>query len=176
MPSSLPSFFELFEKTQRSAVHLEMRDVYAVASEAADFKRWQETGEANTDPHSDYWRAWVESVRSAVQRGVSFRRARIVSEPVTHYIRFEHALTAVNLYSGEEIRWLPRRQASRIALPGNDFWCLDGKYVRLNHFTGDGDGAAEPFEDSEDPALAELCSSAFEAVWEIATPHDQFTV
>ncbi|GAA2374643.1 hypothetical protein GCM10010246_81930 [Streptomyces cuspidosporus] len=35
--------------------------------------------------------AWVDLVSSAVARGVVVRRARIVSEPVTDCIRYEHA-------------------------------------------------------------------------------------
>lgn len=35
-------------------------------------------------------RPWFDLVRAHVARGVEFRRARIVSEPVTDYIRFEH--------------------------------------------------------------------------------------
>ncbi|WP_457033928.1 DUF6879 family protein [Kitasatospora sp. P5_F3] len=30
------------------------------------------------------------------------------------------------------------RAGHRIALPGNEFWLLDGRIVRFNHFTGDG--------------------------------------
>lgn len=176
MPSSLPSFEELFRRTKRSAVHLEMRDVYAVSDEAADFAKWRATGQADLDPDSDHWHPWVTLLQDAVKRGVQVRRARIVSMPVTDYIRYEYALTAVNLSAGEEIRWLPRRDASNIALPGNDFWLFDGRYVRINHFTGDGDGAKEPFEDSDDAALAQLCAAAFEAVWERATPHDAFVI
>ena len=176
MPSSLPSFEDLFLRTERSAVHLEMRDVYAVSDEAADFVKWKATGEADLDPDSEHWRPWVAMLRDAEKRGVQVRRARIVSTPVTDYIRYEYALTVVNVSAGESVRWLPRREASDIALPGNDFWLFDDEYVRINHFTGDGDGAEEPFEDSEDPALAQLCATAFEAVWQRATAHDAFAV
>jgi len=53
--------------------------------------------------------------------GVVMRRARIVSVPVGEYTRYEHSLTFTNIVAGEEIRWLPRRHASTLALPGNDF-------------------------------------------------------
>lgn len=176
MPQGARSFEELFQETERSAVHLEMRDAYAVASEAEDFATWRATAVANVDPESPYWKPWVAAVRGAVDRGVVVRRARIVSQPVTAYIKYEHAVTVVNLESGEDVRWLPRRQASNIALPGNDFWLFDGRLVRINHFTGDGDGAAEPFEDTDDPRLTRLCGDAFEAVWQRATPHADFAV
>ena len=66
------------------------------------------------------------------------RRARIVSEPVSEYIRFEHDVTYTNVAAGEEVRWLPRRLASDIALPGNDFWLFDERLAVFNHFAGAG--------------------------------------
>ena len=44
------------------------------------------------------------------------RRARVVSEPVTDYIRYEHDLTFANVAAGELVRWLPRRNAADIAV------------------------------------------------------------
>lgn len=174
MPQSVPSWAELLGSARESAVHLEMRDAYAAASEADELARWRATGEADTDPDSPYWRPWSELIRSAVGRGVRVRRARIVSEPVSDYIRYEHATSVVNLAIGEEVRWLPRRQASDIALPGNDFWLIDGRLIRWNHFTGD--GASAPGEISEDPSAAQLCADAFAAVWARAIPHDEYKI
>ncbi|CBG71856.1 conserved hypothetical protein [Streptomyces scabiei 87.22] len=174
MPSSVPTFDELLDGAQRSAIHLEMRDSYGVASEADDFARWQRTGERDIDPGSAYWLPWVDLIRRTVARGVVVRRARIVSEPVTEYIRYEHAATVVNIGAGELVRWLPRRQASDIALPGNDFWLIDGRLIRWNHFTGD--GASGGGEISEDQAAAKLCADAFEAVWARAVPHDEYKI
>ncbi|MEV6995758.1 DUF6879 family protein [Streptomyces sp. NPDC093228] len=174
MPPKLPSFAELLDSARESALHLEMRDAYGVTTEADAFARWRETGETDTDPESPYWRPWVDLVRRTVARGVDVRRARIVSEPVTDYIRYEHAGTVVNVAAGEQVRWLPRRKASDIALPGNDFWLIDGRLIRWNHFTGD--GASAPGEISENPAAARLCSDAFEAVWARGIPHDEYKI
>jgi hypothetical protein len=155
-------------------VHLELRDAYGVASEAEDFARWKSTGERDMDPGSPYWGPWVELIRRTVARGVTVRRARIVSEPVSDYIRYEHAGTPVNLQAGEQVRWLARRRASDIALPGNDFWLVDGHLIRWNHFTGD--GASAGGEISEDPATAKLCADAFEEVWARAVPHEDYKI
>lgn len=173
MPS-IPTFADLLDGARHSAVHLEMRDAYGVGGEAEDFAHWQATGERDTDPASPYWGPWVDLIRRTVARGVVVRRARIVSEPVSAYVRYEHAGTAVNVGAGELVRWLPRRQASTLALPGNDFWLIDGTVVRWNHFTGD--GASAPGEISEDQAAAALCSNAFEAVWSRAVPHDEYKI
>jgi len=69
---------------------------------------------------------------------------------------------AANLAAGEQVRWLPRRQASGLALPGNDFWLFDGTVVLFNYFSGN--GAAAGTELRDDPAIVELCVSVFEAV------------
>ncbi|MDH6213798.1 DUF6879 family protein [Streptomyces pseudovenezuelae] len=174
MPQSVPSFADLIDSATESAVHLEMRDSYGVATEADALERWRRTGEVDTDPDSPYWTPWTELVRRTVARGVPVRRARIVSEPVSDYIRYEHAGTVVNIAAGEQVRWLPRRHASTIALPGNDFWLIDSQLIRWNHFTGDGGSA--PGEISEDPAAARLCADAFEAVWARAIPHDEYKI
>ncbi|EXU67636.1 MULTISPECIES: DUF6879 family protein [Streptomyces] len=168
------TFADLLAATRHSAVHLEMRDQYAVGDEAEDYAAFQDTGVANTDPSKSFWPEWLPLVTDAVARGVTMRRARIVSEPVTDYIRYEHAITVLNLRAGEDVRWLPRRHASDLALPGNDFWLLDGRLVQFNHFTGRGDWVGK--EHTEDPEVAALCAAAFEAVWQRAVPHEKYTV
>ncbi|MYV48232.1 DUF6879 family protein [Streptomyces sp. SID2888] len=174
MPQNVPSFAELLDRATESAVHLEMRDSYGVAGEADAFAHWQATGDVDDDPESPYWAPWTALVRSAIMRGVTVRRARIVSEPVSEYIRYEHAGTGVNVAAGEEVRWLPRRRASDIALPGNDFWLFDQRVIRWNHF--DGEGASAGQDVSEDPAAAQLCAAAFTAVWDRAIPHDEYKI
>ncbi|MER6366647.1 DUF6879 family protein [Kitasatospora sp. NPDC001527] len=110
----------------------------------------------------------------AVGRGVAIRRARIVSEPVSDYIRYEYDVTFPNVVAGEQVRWLPRRRASDLALPGNDFWLFDDKLVRWGYFSGDGDSLGG--ELTEDEAAVQLCRGAFEAVWTRSVPHDDYRV
>ncbi|MGW7295097.1 DUF6879 family protein [Streptomyces xiamenensis] len=171
MSLSVPDFGELLANCRKSAVHLEMRDSYGVSYESDDFVTWRETGRWDNPV---YWAPWTAMVREAVGRGVDMRRARLVSEPVTDYIRFEHAGTVNNLAAGEQVRWLPRRQASDIAMPGNDFWLFDDHLVEWNHFTGDGELVGH--ELTVDQAVVRLCGSAFETVWQRAVPHEQFHV
>lgn len=164
----LPGFDELLDGAQTSALHLEMRDGYGVPAESPTFAQWLATGERELDPASDYWKFWADLVRRTVARGVVVRRARIVSEPLSDYARYGLIGAQVNAAAGEEVRYLPRRRASDIALPGNDFWLIDGRLIRWNHFSGN--GAPADGEMSDDPAAAALCVSAFTAVWERAVP------
>jgi len=113
-------------------------------------------------------------VQEITSRGVVLRRARIVSVPVGEYTRYEHSLTFTNVVAGEEIRWLPRRHASTLALPGNDFWLFDDRVVQFNVF--DGDGRWVHTDETKDPDVARLCSSAFHTVWERAVPHAEFAI
>lgn len=175
MPQNVPpSFAEQLADCQQSAVHLEMRDSYGIAAEAEEFAAWRAGDDRSRYDRTGRRKAWLDTVREAVGRGVVMRRARIVSEPVSDYIRFEYEGTPLNIEAGEDVRWLPRRRASALALPGNDFWLFDGKIVRFNHFTGDGASAGPEVVD--DPAVAELCHKAFEAVWERAVPHADYHI
>jgi hypothetical protein len=165
-----PAAYELLRSAQRSAIHLEMRDVYS--PDDPDWLEWQAGN--HFDPAArEGWRTWFELMQAAIGRGVAARRARIVSEPVTGYIRFEYQVTAgYNLASGERVRWLPRRQTAGLLVPPADFWVFDERVVVWNHFAGDGSKMAE--EVSEDLSLAKLCVSSFDAVWQRGIPHEKY--
>ncbi|MCX5115186.1 hypothetical protein OOK13_43450 [Streptomyces sp. NBC_00378] len=175
MPSNVPlSFRDLLADCTQSAVHLEMRDAYAVDYETGPFADWRAGHRYDPADRASWWRPWLDLVAETVGRGVTMRRARIVSEPVSEYIQYEHSGTFTNVAAGENVRWLPRRRASDIALPGNDFWLFDGQLVQWNHFAGD--GSSQGPEITEDPAAVKLCADAFETVWERAVPHNQYTI
>ncbi|MFF4060294.1 DUF6879 family protein [Streptomyces sp. NPDC001668] len=149
-----------------------MRDAYM--SSDPRFIAWQNgvrDDPADRDPER---RPWLRLIADVVAQGVEVHRARIVSEPVSDYIRFEHHLTDPNVHVGEHVRWLPRRRASGLALPGNDFWLFDDSSVVFHHFTGEGELAPEDEEFTEDPAVVKLCADAFEAVWALAVPHSDY--
>ena len=161
---------DLLRSCSRSAVHLEMRDGYM--RDEPIFQAWLSGRRPDPADRESWWDSWWQLTADTAARGVDILRGRIVSEPISDYVRFEHDWTFANLAAGEQVRWLARRYASDLALPGNDFWLFDGRTVMLNHFTGDGDWAGS--EVSVDSALARLCESAFRAVWQRAIPHDEY--
>ncbi|MFF7469707.1 DUF6879 family protein [Streptomyces sp. NPDC008092] len=151
-----------------------MRDEYMRSDPR--FTAWQNgirNDPAESDPER---RPWLRLIADLVAQGVEVRRARIVSEPVSDYIRFEHHLTGPTAAAGEQVRWLPRRRASALPLPGNDFWLFDDSSVVFHHFAGDGELAPDDEEFNDDPAVVKLCAHAFEAVWALATPHADYTL
>jgi hypothetical protein len=158
----------LFDRCRTAAWHLALRDVYSAEDEGEHFARFLATGMRDEDTEAADRRIWLSLMRSTTGRGVQVRRARIVSEPVTDYVRFEHAGTSLNVAAGEEVRWLPRAGASGIALPGNDFWLFDFETAMFSHFSGDGRSLGQDL--TTDPWAVRLCRSAFEAVWSQAIP------
>ncbi len=156
----------------REALHLEQRDVYAAADHGR-FRQWL-TGEP-LDPaaEAEWWRPWREMMRRHKAAGRSLRRLRVVSEPVTEYIRFEWKDADELVRAGEDVRWLPRQRASALLLPGNDLWSFDGETVVFTHLSGD--GAVQGYELTTDPGLVSRCLTAFEAAWPAAVPHSEYT-
>jgi hypothetical protein len=165
-----PTFTELLETAKRSIVHLEMRDGY---EEVPAFLEWRKSGGGAARAYP--WPGYPEQIAAAVARGVRVRRARIVSEPVSDYVRWEHMLTEVNVEAGEDVRWLPRRQAFDLMLPGGDFVMFDQRLVRFGFQGGDGGNTGE-HQFTSDPRVAAQCVAAFEMVWDRAIPHADYRV
>ena len=163
---------EFFATFRREAVHLEMRDVYATDIERDRFKTWLRGEPLDPEAEADWWRPWLELMKRNNQAGKTLRRLRIVSEPVTDYIRFEWLDAAQLVRAGEDVRWLPRRNASALLLPGNDFWMFDRETVAFTHFSGDGHVLDR--EMTTDLDIVEACSAAFEKAWKIAVPHNEY--
>ncbi|MFJ9605888.1 DUF6879 family protein [Kitasatospora sp. NPDC101176] len=163
---------EQLAKAQRSAVHLEMRDSYML--DDPEFIAWRNGKRLDPADRESWWRSWLDVVAEATGRGVVVRRLRVVSEPVTDYIRYEYDVTFPNVAAGEDVRWLPRSRAGDLLLPGLDGWVMDDEVVILHHFTGDGQWAEAKMEVRTDPELAKRYLAAYETAWERATPHAEY--
>jgi hypothetical protein len=171
MRSSIPSFGKLLSYTREFAVHLEMRDNYG---SNARLESWRRGERVDWDELESWWHPFHQTISDAVARGVVVRRARVISEPVSEYIRWEHYATQANIIAGEEVRWLPRRQATGFLLPANDFWLFDGNLLRIHHFAGDGSHVTD--ELSTDAETLRLCATAFENIWQYAIPHSEYQI
>ena len=156
---------------QREALHLEMRDVYAAADHSR-FRRWLAGDAFALEAEAEWWRPWREMMGRHQAAGKTLRRLRIVSEPVSDYIKFEWLDAAELVKAGEDVRWLPRQRTSALLLPGNDLWCFDGQTVVFTHFSGNGE--VQGYELTTDPTLVAGCAAAFEKVWSIAVPHGEY--
>lgn len=172
-PISKENRNQFFTTFRSEALHLEMRDVYATEIERDRFATWLRGDPLDPEAEAEWWRPWFEMMRRNTEIGKILRRLRIVSEPVTDYIRFEWLDAAQLVRSGEDVRWLPRRNASKLLLPGNDFWMFDRQAVAFTHFSGE--GRVLDHELTTDPDIVEACAVAFENAWKIAIPHIEYT-
>ena len=168
-PDQRNSLIATFE---HDAIHLEMRDIYTTDIERDRFRKWLAGEQLDPAEEAEWWRPWHTMMRANMAAGKTMRRLRIVSEPVTDYVRFEWADTEQLVRAGEDIRWLPRRRASALMLPGNDFWLFDGATVAFTHFSGSGE--VLDYEMTTDPDLVRQCKASFEAAWSIGIPHSQY--
>ncbi len=161
-------FDRLLTSFEREALHLEMRDAYGTAVELPHMAKW-----AAGEPDDLQWLAgWCDLLREHVAAGRSVRRARVVSEPLSDYQRWSYGIAHPMVEAGEDIRWVPRRLVSSIALPGNDFYLFDGRLAVFLLYAGN--GLAVDRITSTEPADIQLCRSAFEATWNLSIPHSEY--
>jgi hypothetical protein len=161
-------FNALFTQFERTAIHLEMRDSYGTEIELPHMAKW-----AAGEPDDLSWlREWCDLVREGVQEGKSFKRAHVVGEPLSDYQRWSHSVMRPHIDAGSEVRWVPRRLVSSIAFPGNDFWLFDDRLVVFHHYAGNGRNI--DFTTSTDPRDVQLCKSAFQNVWKLGIPHNEY--
>jgi hypothetical protein len=160
-----PALDELLADAARRVLHLEMRDHYEGSPAYATWLAGEPID------YAAMYGPWLAMARPVAARGVDFRRARVVSEPVSSYVRFEYDVTPhANLAAGERVRWLPRNRASEVHLPGNDFWLVDD-VVLFSLFSGDGVRVGTVVGGAEALAFA---VEAFEAVWTLGTDHADY--
>lgn len=146
------------------ALKLELRDEYLTTDPA--YLAWQR---GDRDETYRLYAPWTYTVREAVGRSVDMRRVRVVSEPASDYIRFEHAVTQiVNIDGGEQIRWIGRGDVADLLLPPVDLWVLDD-IVLVYLFGANGESAGAQL--IEDLAVVSRAREAIEAAWERAIEH-----
>ncbi|WP_020519376.1 DUF6879 family protein [Catelliglobosispora koreensis] len=161
-------FEQLLRLFERDSIHMETRDAYGTAIELPHMAMWA----AGEHDDLEWLQDWCATVRGHVSAGREVRRARVVSEPLSEYQRWSHSIAQPMVDAGEDIRWIPRRLISSVALPGNDYYLFDDRLVVFLIYAGN--GLAMDRVTSTDPADIRLCRSAFEAVWLHAISHRDY--
>ncbi|MFR9729105.1 DUF6879 family protein [Saccharopolyspora sp. MS10] len=125
-------FDDLFRTFHSTAFRLETQGVYNETVEREPIRRFV-AGEA---PDDTWLAPWTDNVRRATSQGRRFQRVRLLTEPLTLYLRFELDLALrANLPAGEEIRCITASKAADLDLPvGTDFWMFDDAQVGVMRF------------------------------------------
>ncbi|MBF6340872.1 hypothetical protein IU450_34030 [Nocardia abscessus] len=163
-------FRAVLATAKQRAFHLETRDDYLTENEEPSLAAFRE--DETTDPGGEWFTGWQEQVTAAVARGVVMQRARIVSEPHTLYTRYLLALTRHNVAAGEDVRYLPRRDADPADAAADDFWLIDDDLVAYSLFDERGYwvGAAS----TDDPVIVSYAAEVRDRVWSASTPYAEY--
>ncbi|MDX6740351.1 DUF6879 family protein [Actinocorallia sp. A-T 12471] len=152
----------LWSGEPQEILKLELHDYYDVDREL--FTAWRDGDSATVDKAKKLH--YESSARQAAQ-GWEYRRVRVVSEPLSAYQRMAVEIA----YPRERLRWLPRRLASVVPLPGND--CLIRRDLVMFLLLG-GEGQQGETLLSRDPAVVAFCLEGFERAWGLALPHGEY--
>jgi hypothetical protein len=162
---------QLFETFTSDAFHLELRDDYSVPDENGPYEGWLRGEPVDYS----YMAPWTQLIKRVTSEGKTVRRVRVVTEPHTPYIQWEHSATAHNEEAGEAIRWLPRHFLPDdlvIPMGGNDWWLFDDRLLAVGLF--DADGHVLGSELIETPEVVAECVRVRDLLWSLATPHREY--
>ncbi|WP_405137104.1 DUF6879 family protein [Nocardia sp. NBC_01388] len=163
----------LLGMAERRAFHLEVEDDHSVSNEDEPMRRWR-AGLPPLDPdnYPPDWKRWEDLTDAATARGVALQRVRVVSEPLTEYIRFLHAVTDRNQAHGEEIRWMPRHNLDTAEVTVDEWWLLDDAALAWTLFDQQGDFAG--FAVTRDPFDVARAMTVRDTLWARAIPHADY--
>ncbi|QIS06736.1 hypothetical protein F5X71_34485 [Nocardia brasiliensis] len=162
-------------RTARSeAFHLEVSDDHSAVADETEPMRRVLAGlpPFEQDAYPDSWREWDELVMAVTGAGVAMRRVRVVTEPLTDYVRFLHALTDRNVALGEDIRWLPRHQVETADYTPDEWWLVDSSKVAFTIFATNGDFVGSAV--TADPMIVDRCVSVRNHLWAKGIPHPEY--
>lgn len=157
----------LFPAVTRSSWRWECQGEYQV--DAAKLDQWRR-GEPFQETEAGLeWHAFIRGLRD---RGIPFERVRMLTEPLTEYLRWMLGVTYRNIAAGEDIRWLAEHQARELRMPRYDFYLIDDERVAIMRF--DRDKALTGVEVIDDLDVVARHRAYRDAVWPLAVRHDDY--
>lgn len=142
MMLSRDEFKEQLNGWHNSAWRWECQGVYREPGEEEPLRQFL-TGQ----PSLDWFQGWLARVRGWKAAGQSIGRVRMLTEPLTDYLRFELFITPPAIEAGEDIGFLSSAQAADLDAPAEDFWLLDDERVLALRFGAHGVSGAELITD-----------------------------
>lgn len=118
---------------KRRVFRIETLDYYAADNETVPFAQF-----LAGQPVDPAWREpWKKLVREVRASGRTMQRVKVVTEPVTNYVRFSllHASPA-SVEAGEDVRVLGRERAYEEWLASYDYWLFDDDLAAILVYDG----------------------------------------
>lgn len=128
------AFLDALTTVEASAWRWECQGVYREPAEAEPLRKFLEGEEVDHGFMDD----WLAMIRRNTEAGKTYGRVRVLTEPLTDYLRFELSFTHLNVQAGEDVRVMTAAHARELDLPEQDFWLLDNEQVLVMHFGADG--------------------------------------
>jgi hypothetical protein len=167
MTSVTDRFDHLFDTIERSSWRWECQGDYQV--DAASLQRWRD---GLPFDETEGGRAWQSYIRGLRRRGVPFERVRMLTEPLTDYLRWMLTITYRNIDAGEDIRWIHQAVAVDLGMPTYDFYLFDDQRLAIMHF--DDDKVLADLDVTEDPDQLATHRVYRDAVWPLAVRHTDY--
>jgi hypothetical protein len=137
-----------FDSYRREAFRLETLPSYRVGGEQEEYEKFLATGKLDI-PDDD---SWLTRVRHFRNTGRWIGRVRIISRPLTGYLRYEFAVYRRTVAAGEDVRILDLTDRSDPGLPAQDFWLFDDAAVVRMDYDPDGTQLGRELLENIDPA------------------------
>jgi hypothetical protein len=157
---------EQFQRFTTSSWRWECQGDYSI--DAAALQRWRD----GLPPDMSRKEPWLRSIREIVADGKTFDRVRMLTEPITEYLRWLIEQTQSNVDAGEDIRWVQQSVAAELGMPDYDFYLFDDARVAIMRF-GEDKLLAE-LEVVDDPDIVARHRVFRDAIWQRAVPHIEY--
>ncbi|RZQ59853.1 DUF6879 family protein [Amycolatopsis suaedae] len=158
---------ELLDNVTLSSWRWECQGDYS-AIDADLMRRWR--AGLGRDPAAD--QPWIDYVQDLVQRGIPFQRVRLLTDPITEYLRCQLDVSYMNVDAGEDIRWVEQHAAARLGMPAYDYYLIDDARVAVLVF-GD-NGLLAGLRTSTAGEVISQHRRWRDVIWPHAVPHRQF--
>ncbi|MEK6846213.1 MAG: DUF6879 family protein [Nanoarchaeota archaeon] len=134
---------EAWKSARKNIFRLEAIPEYNIPEDLVSFKKWKQ-GKSDLDEAS---KKWLENLSKTGWRGVRMQRVRVVSLPLSEYIKYEIDFWKYSIKNGEEILFLEdkkyRTAIQNIDFELRDFWMFDDKVSIIFHYDETGDFVKE---------------------------------
>jgi hypothetical protein len=134
---SRSQFQELFTAKWSTAWRWECQGVYREPTEQEPLRRF-----LLGDRDLSWYRPWRERVRAWVAEGRHIARVRMLTDPLTDYLRYQLFLTVAAVDAGEDILFIDEERADELGAPKEDYWIFDDTKVVTMSFNDDGVNSA----------------------------------